>query len=151
MRTDAPIDFALDSKQGLRRRSTPRATACTFFTAPGEAVTARLRLGPALNFAPDRPVTSPSSMDGEAPQVLTMVPQGYNASNGNRDWGNPFATMRATLPAGTRLPRLAITHSKSGWSTRVWSSKADAHRHASLGESNQPYTGPPESFRGTGR
>ena len=52
---------------------------------PGEA-SARLTLGPALNFAPDRPVRIAVSMDSEAPQVLTIVPQGYNAANGNRDW-----------------------------------------------------------------
>ena len=25
-------------------------------------------------------------MDDETPQVLTAVPKGYNAANGNRDW-----------------------------------------------------------------
>jgi hypothetical protein len=56
-----------------------------YLFTPGEA-TARLRLGPALNFAPERAVRIAVSMDNDAAQALTIVPQGYNAANGNRDW-----------------------------------------------------------------
>ncbi len=78
MRTDAPVDV-----QGLTER--PHVDYRMYLFTPGEA-TARLRLGPALNFAPERAVRIAVSMDSEAPQVLTIVPQGYNAANGNRDW-----------------------------------------------------------------
>ncbi len=43
-------------------------------------------LGPCLNFAPERPVRMGISMDGEEKQVLTVVPRGYVAGDGNRDW-----------------------------------------------------------------
>lgn len=43
-------------------------------------------LSPALNFAPDRGVRIAVSFDDEAPQILTVVPKGYTAGDGNRDW-----------------------------------------------------------------
>ncbi len=50
------------------------------------AVEVTLVLSPALNFAPDRGVRIASSFDDEAPQIITVVPQGYTAGDGNRDW-----------------------------------------------------------------
>jgi hypothetical protein len=82
MRTDAPIDALVDLRD---LNAGPQLDYHIYLFTPGEA-TARLTLSPALNFAPDLPVRIAVSMDGEAPQVLTIVPQGYNASNGNRDW-----------------------------------------------------------------
>ena len=78
MLTHAPVDV-----QGLS--GGPHLDYRIYLFTPGEA-TATLKLGPALNFAPDRAVRIAVSMDDEAPQVLTIVPQGYNAANGNRDW-----------------------------------------------------------------
>jgi hypothetical protein len=43
-------------------------------------------LSPALNFAPDRGVRMAVSFDDEAPQIITVVPKGYTAGDGNRDW-----------------------------------------------------------------
>ena len=43
-------------------------------------------IGPCLNFAPERPVRMGVSIDDEAEQVLTVVPKGYVAADGNRDW-----------------------------------------------------------------
>jgi hypothetical protein len=74
------------------------------FTSGEQAV--RLTLGPALNFAPDRGVRIAVSFDTEEPQTVTIVPQGYNAQNGNRDWEQSvrdnarFATTKHTLDAG---------------------------------------------------
>ncbi len=70
---DDPIDAA------------PRLEYAMYLFTPGP-VTARLTLGPCLNFAPDRAVRIAVSFDDEAPQIVTVVPQGYNAQNGNRDW-----------------------------------------------------------------
>ena len=41
---------------------------------------------PALNFQPGRGLRYAISFDDETPQVITLVPEGYNARNGNRDW-----------------------------------------------------------------
>jgi hypothetical protein len=78
MMTHAPVDV-----QGLS--GGPHLDYRIYLFTPGE-VTASLKLGPALNFAPDRAVRIAVSMDSDAPQVLTIVPQGYNAANGVRDW-----------------------------------------------------------------
>ena len=43
-------------------------------------------LSPCLNFEPGKDVRMAVSFDEEAPQVLTVVPKGYNAGDGNRDW-----------------------------------------------------------------
>src|SRR5436305_1749963 len=74
MRAEGPVDV-----QGLTNG--PHLDYRSYVFTPGEA-TARLKLGPALNFAPDRPVRIGVSMDGETPQILTVVPKGYNAANG---------------------------------------------------------------------
>jgi endo-1,4-beta-D-glucanase Y len=49
-------------------------------------VTATLVLSPCLNFEPDKDVQIAVSFDEAEPQVLTVAPKGYNASDGNRDW-----------------------------------------------------------------
>lgn len=43
-------------------------------------------ISPALNFMPDRGVQLAVSFDAETPQILTVVPKGYTAGDGNRDW-----------------------------------------------------------------
>src|SRR5262249_45070324 len=43
-------------------------------------------LSPCLNFSPERGVRMAVSFDDNAPQTLTIVPKGYNAGDGNRDW-----------------------------------------------------------------
>lgn len=49
-------------------------------------VTVTTILSPALNFDPQRGVRLAVSFDDEAPQILTVVPKGYTAGDGNRDW-----------------------------------------------------------------
>jgi hypothetical protein len=43
-------------------------------------------LSPGLNFDPTRPVRYAVSVNDAPPQIITIVPQGYNAGDGNRDW-----------------------------------------------------------------
>jgi hypothetical protein len=43
-------------------------------------------LSPCLNFAPDRGVRMAVSFDNEPPETLTVVPKGYSAGDGNRNW-----------------------------------------------------------------
>lgn len=43
-------------------------------------------LSPSLNFDPNRGVQIAVAFDDEPPQPLTVVPKGYNAGDGNRDW-----------------------------------------------------------------
>ena len=39
-----------------------------------------------LNFEPNRGVRIAVSFDNEAPQIITVVPKGYTAGDGNHDW-----------------------------------------------------------------
>jgi hypothetical protein len=81
MRADAPVDAP---------SATPGKDApvleyrMQLFTA-GEATTT-LVLAPTLNFVPGRGLRVAVSMDDEAPQIVTIVPEKYDAQNGNRDW-----------------------------------------------------------------
>jgi hypothetical protein len=45
-----------------------------------------LQLSPALNYSPGRAARMGVSFDNVAPQILTVVPEGYVAGDGNRDW-----------------------------------------------------------------
>jgi hypothetical protein len=142
MRTDAPVDV-----QGLN--GGPHLDYRIYLFTPGEA-TAHLRLGPTLNFAPDRPVRIAVSMDGEAPQVLTIVPKGYNAANGNRDWEQ---SVRDNARYITSRHQIAAP----GYHTfKVWMVDPGVVLERLLIDTPASakavsYLGPPESFRGTNR
>jgi hypothetical protein len=41
---------------------------------------------PTLNFIAGRPLQYAISFDNETPQIITLVPENYNARNGNSDW-----------------------------------------------------------------
>jgi hypothetical protein len=41
---------------------------------------------PTLNFMTGRALQYAISFDNEVPQIITLVPEDYNARNGNRDW-----------------------------------------------------------------
>jgi hypothetical protein len=139
MRTDAPVDV-----QGLN--AGPHLDYRVYLFTPGEA-TARLTLGPALNFAPDRPVRIAVSMDSEAPQVLTIVPKGYNAANGNREWEQ---SVRDNARYVTSKHQIAA----SGYHTfKVWMVDPGVVVERIVidtpASAKAPsYLGPPENFRG---
>jgi hypothetical protein len=145
MRTDAPVDVAGLGIGG--RTDAPHLDYRMYLFTPGDA-TARLTLGPALNFAPNRPVRIAVSMDEEMPQVLTVVPQGYNAANGNRDWEQ---SVRDNARDASSRQAIAAP----GYHTlKVWMVDpgvvlerivVDTPASAKSGS----YLGPPESFRGT--
>ncbi len=63
----------------------PRLEYDMWLTTTG-AVQVALYLSPSLNFDPSRGVNIATSFDEQQPQVLTVVPKGYNAGDGNRDW-----------------------------------------------------------------
>ena len=81
MRATAPVD-APAAQPG---KDAPRLDYLMHLFTPGE-VTMRLTLAPSLNFLPDRAVRIAVAIDDEEPQILTVVPSGYRAENGNRDW-----------------------------------------------------------------
>ncbi len=54
-----------------------------FRSGPVEVIST---IAPTLNFVPGRGLRFAVSFDDEAPQVVTAVPEGFNADNGNRNW-----------------------------------------------------------------
>jgi hypothetical protein len=105
-----------------------------------------LVLGPALNFAPDRPVRIAVSFDDEAPQAITVVPQNYNVANGNRDW-------EESVKNNARVVTTGHTLTAAGYHTlKVWMVDPAVVLERVIVDTGglQPsYLGPPESFRGT--
>ena len=137
MLTHAPVDV-----QGLS--GGPHLDYRIYLFTPGEA-TASLRLGPALNWAPDRAVRIAVSMDDEAPQVLTIVPKGYNAAG--PDWEKSVKD-NARIVTSKHQIAAAGYHTFKVWMVdpgvvleRIVIDTAASAKAVS-------YLGPPESFRG---
>jgi hypothetical protein len=149
MRADAPVDV-----QGLGigklgvggLTNVPHLDYRMYLFTPGEAA-AQLRLSPALNFAPNRPVRIAVSMDDETPQVITVVPQGYNAANGNRDW-------EQSVRDNARFIRSTHQIAAPGYHTfKVWMVDPGVVLERIVVDTpasakGASYLGPPESFRG---
>ena len=141
MRTVAPVDApaAVPGENG------PRLEYRMYLFTPGPVET-RLTLGPILNFAPDRGVRLAVSFDDQPPQIVTVVPQGYNAQNGNRDW-------EQSVRDNARLVTTKQTIAAAGYHTlKIWMiDPAVVLEKIVVSTSDAPlrpsYLGPLESFR----
>lgn len=81
MRAEGPVDVA-----GLEPGTdSPRLEYAMHRFTSGMAEV-QLTVAPTLNFAPDRGLRVAVSFDDQPVEVITLVPQGYDAANGNRDW-----------------------------------------------------------------
>ena len=150
MRTEAPraADAAASSNAAppaLPGDGAPRLDYRMYLFTPGPVDT-RLTLGPILNFAPDRGVRLAVSFDDQPPQIVTVVPQGYNAQNGNRDWEQSVRD-NARLVTTTQTIAAAGYHTLKIWMVdpavvleKIVVSTRDAPLRAS-------YLGPEESIR----
>jgi hypothetical protein len=146
MRTVAPVPSrsapAGDAAPGP---NAPRLEYRMYLVTPGQA-TARLTLGPILNVAPDRGVRVAVSFDDESPQIVTVVPQGYNAQNGNRDW-------EETVRDNARVVTTTHTIAAPGYHTlKIWMvDPAVVLERIVVNTSEAPlrpsYLGPEESVR----
>jgi hypothetical protein len=115
-----------------------------YLFTPGEAEVTAIT-APTLNFAPDRGVRYAVSLDDDAPQVVTLVPPGYQARNGNRDW-------EKSVTDNAHYGRSKHTIAKPGYHTlKVWMVDPAVVMQkliVDLGGLHPSYLGPPESFRG---
>jgi hypothetical protein len=104
-------------------------------------------LAPTLNFVPGRGLRYAMSFDDEAPQVVTLVPQNYNARNGNRDW-------EKSVEDNARYGHTTHTLAKSGYHTlKFWMVDPGVVLQklvVDLGGVKPSYLGPPESYRNGG-
>jgi len=81
MRADGPVDVA-GLVPGVDAPSL-EYRMYRFMTGPAEV---ELTVAPTLNFAPDRGLRVAVAFDDGEAELLTLVPEGYDAANGNRDW-----------------------------------------------------------------
>jgi hypothetical protein len=102
-------------------------------------------VAPTLNFVPDRALRYAVSWDDQPPQVIDIVPKGFDARNGNRDWED-------TVRNACRVVQSAHTLSGSGYHTlRIWMVDPGVVLQkivVDLGGLKPNYLGPPESYRG---
>ena len=99
---------------------------------------------PTLNFVPDRGVRYAVSFDDEAPQVITLVPPGYQAQNRNPAWEKSVAD-------NAHHGRSQHAIASPGYHTlKVWMVDPAVVMQkliVDLGGLKPSYLGPPESFR----
>lgn len=143
LRAEAPVDAApADPAQGA---------PCVSYevhvfgagTAEVTAITA-----PTLNFLPDRPLRYAVSFDDAPPRIITLVPAGYQARNGNIDW-------EKTVGDNARYSRSRHTLARPGRHTlKLWMVDPGVVLQklvVDLGGLKPSYLGPPESLRLVGQ
>ncbi len=109
---------------------------------PG-TVAAYLAVAPTLNFDPTRGLRVAVSFDDETPQVITLVPQNFNAQNGNAEWEE---SVRANIRYGASAHAIgnAGYHMFKVW--MVDPAVVVEKIFINTGGMQGSYLGPPESF-----
>jgi hypothetical protein len=102
-----------------------------------------LELSPSLNYDPERGLRIGVSFDEAAPQVLTVVPKGYVAGDGNRDW-------EQAVKESVRIVKSEHVLSAPGAHTlKVWMADPGVvvqRLVVNTGGVRPSYLGPPQSF-----
>jgi len=98
---------------------------------------------PTLNFLSGRALQYAISFDNDAPQIITLVPENYNARNGNSDW-------EKSVSDNMRLSHSTHTISKPGYHTlKIFMIDQGVVLQkivVNSGGLKPSYLGPPESF-----
>ena len=115
----------------------------TYLFSTGRVEVALL-VSPSLNCSPDRGVRIGVSFDEGAPEVLTVVPNGYVAGDGNRDWEESVKdSIRVVKSAHSLL--VPGSHTLKVW--MVDPGVVFQQVVLNTGGLRHSYLGPPESFR----
>jgi hypothetical protein len=98
---------------------------------------------PVLNFMPGRGIRYSISIDNEEPQMVTLVPEKYDAQNRNRDW-------EKSVSDNARFGNSSHTVLKAGSHTlKIWMVDQGVVIQkivVDMGGVKPSYLGPPESF-----
>ncbi len=141
MRAEAPVD-APAARPGI---DAPCLEYRMFLFEAG-AVDVTAITAPTLNFQPNRALAYAVSFDDEKPQVVTLVPAGYKAQNGNRDW-EKVVVDNARYSTSRHVLARPGCHTLKVWmidpAVILQKLVVDA------GGLKRSYLGPPESLRGT--
>ena len=138
MRAEAPAD-APGATPG---KDSPCLEYQMYLFSTGKVDVAAI-LAPTLNFVPGRGLRYAVSFDDETPQVVTLVPQNYNAQNGNRDW-------EKSVEDNARYGHTSHPLMKSGYHTlKFWMVDPGVVLQklvVNLGGVKPSYLGPPEGY-----
>ena len=138
MRAEAPVD----APSAMPGKDSPCLEYQMYLFSTGKVDVAAI-LAPTLNFVPGRGLRYAVSFDDEPPQVVTLVPQDYNAQNGNRDW-------EKSVEDNARYGHTTHTLTKSGYHTlKFWMVDPGVVLQklvVDLGGVKPSYLGPPESY-----
>jgi len=138
MRTNSSVD----SQSATPGKDSPCLEYKMFVFDSGEVDVEGI-FGPTLNFVPDRGLRYAVSFDDDTPQIVSLVPQGYNAQNGNREWEKCVAD-------NTRRSRASFMIPRPGYHTlKIWMVDPGVMLEkviVNLGGLKPSYLGPPESF-----
>lgn len=110
---------------------------------PQKAVV-HVTVAPTLNFVPDRGLRYAISFDEHPPQIVDILPKGFDARNGNREWEESVRHAGRVMQS---------THSLSGegyHTLKIWMVDPAVVLQkivVDLGGLKRSYLGPPESFR----
>ncbi|HVG55183.1 MAG TPA: glycosyl hydrolase 115 family protein [Vicinamibacterales bacterium] len=141
MRADAPVD-AVSVVPG---KSSPVLEYRMHLFTAGETTTT-LILSPTLNFVPGRGLRVAVSFDDTPPQIVTIVPDKYDAANGNRDWEESVRNNARVVSTTHTIPSAGV-HTLKIWMVdpAVVVQKIVVESLASRRAAT--YLGPPESYR----
>lgn len=100
-------------------------------------------VAPTLNFLPGRPVRYAIAVDNEEPQVITLVPEEFDARNGNREW-------ERSVSNNYRIGKSIHNIKSAGYHTlKIWMVDPGVTLQkivVNAGGVKPSYLGPPESF-----
>jgi hypothetical protein len=101
-------------------------------------------VAPTLNLMPDRGLRYGIAFDDQPPHIIDIVPQGFDARNGNREWEESVRNV-------CRKVRSTHTLSGTGYHTlKIWMVDPGVVLQkivVDLGGMRPSYLGPPESYR----
>ena len=120
----------------------PRLEYRMYLFNPREA-TVHVTVAPTLNFAPDRGLRYAISFDDQPPRIIDIIPKGFDARNGNREW-------EESVRNAGRVVQSIHSLSGAGYHTlKIWMVDPAVVLQkivVDLGGLKRSYLGPPESF-----
>jgi hypothetical protein len=138
MRADAPVDAASATPGSNSPCLEYRMYLHTAGAVEVTAITA-----PTLNFMPGRGLRYAVSIDAEPPQLVTLVPEGYQAQNRNASW-------EKSVGDNAHYGKSRHTIAAAGYHTlKIWMVDPAVVMQklvVDLGGLKPSYLGPPESF-----
>jgi hypothetical protein len=108
-----------------------------------QKVSVWVTVAPTLNFVPDRGLRYAISFDDQPPQIIDIVPKGFDARNGNREWEESVRNA-CRMVSTTHMLRGSGYHTLRLW--MVDPAVVLEKIVVDLGGMKPSYLGPPESY-----